>query len=115
MTAFYETVFILQFVAFVIVFFYKMYNIFKIGTAYEQVVAWMTFISGILIYGVGFILVMVHNTDLYIIQLLKFESILISVFGLFFVIEIILYLRTLSTSFTNSRNALEAYNGNTNK
>lgn len=110
MAEFQETIFFVQFVILMILFFVRLYNILSLGTAYEWKESIIMFVLSILVYGAGFITSILSYDSNLIIQLFKLETGVGGLITLFFVIEIILsWVQSVKSNTKTSHNAMAYY------
>lgn len=102
-----ETVFIIQFIAILGLMFYKLYNALS-GYVYNYKIIIMTFIGGLLCFGIGLTMTILSYTSLFITQLFKFEIIPSVLIALFTVIEAFM----LAQKTTQPRQAYRPLNEN---
>lgn len=91
--SFYDTLFILQFLAVITLLGLKLYNLMSVGEFYDFKIAVLTFIGYFLAWGVGLIVIMVNPTEVIYFQLLKIETWFILLIVVSFIAEVFYYLK----------------------
>lgn len=111
-----EFMFMLQFIVFILCFFLALYNIFNMGKVYDIKKAWILLCVVLVCMGVGMVLVMtsallnLDDTNLTYSILYQFQSWLMLLYGVFFIINLIFVWRSEALTSQSARNSIEARN-----
>lgn len=109
MTNFLDVVFILQFIAIIGIFLYKLYNILHKAQKYDFRVAILLFVGFAISWSLGLINIMYNISSTIYIQLFKFETWLFAFNIIFLLVELfLLWHNTLSKPIT-SYSSIDAY------
>ena len=91
----YDTIFILQFLALIIVLIIQLYNIMSFGNYYDQKTMWLMFIIAVCAYSFGFMIYLFQNTNMLYMQIFNFETWLIRGNIMILAIEILMYYKDI--------------------
>lgn len=85
-----ELLFILMVLSFFGLFLYKLANVFSVGKLYGDLISWLSFIAGGLVYGMGFLLSIVMAVEfLYVSIVYQFVSAFFVLFVLLHFFEVL--------------------------
>lgn len=88
-----ELFFILMVVTFLSLWLYKLTNVLTVGKLYDTLVSWLTFIGGVMAYGLGFLLNLSLAVDfLYVSVVFRFVTAFLVMFFILQFIEVVFVL-----------------------
>jgi len=103
-----EFLFILLLLGFLCLWFFKLANVLSLGKLYRELVSWITFIAGVVVWGIGFILSIFMAVEfMYANVVFRFVNVFLVIFVFLQLIEVFFVLASKpaeAESSSRSRN-----------